>query len=94
MTNYVLSDFKWGPPNFGTPSGLIEWSFAQSAGDIAAYERFITDPIQQQLVREAFDVWSEVAPVTFVEVADSADVGIRLGWAPLDGLGGQVGYTG
>ena len=93
MTDYVLSDFKWGAPEFGTPSGLIEWSFAQTAGDIAPYDRFITDPIQQQLVRDAFDVWSQVAPVTFVEVTDAADVDIRLGWAPLDGLGGQVGYT-
>lgn len=93
MVDYVLSDFKWGAAEFGTASGLIEWSFAQTAGDIAPYESFITAPVQQQLVRDAFDVWSQVTAVTFIEVADSADVDIRLGWAPLDGLGDQVGYT-
>lgn len=90
---YVLSDFKWGEPEFGTPSGRLEWSFAQSAGDYARYERFIDDPTAQTLVREAFAVWADVTAVSFVEVSDSNEVGIRLGWGPLDNRGEQVGYT-
>lgn len=94
MADYVLTGFKWGDAEPGTPVGKITWSFAQNPGDFAEFDQYITDPEYQTLVREAFGEWEQVAGIDFVEVADSRSVDIRLGWSAIDGPFGTIGLAG
>ena len=91
---YLLTGFKWGNPTYGEPSGTIEWSFAESPGNFADFDQYITNSVHRDLVRDAFEAWERVAQIDFIEVADSTDVGIRIGWSNIDGPAGVIGLTG
>ena len=93
MTDYVLEDFKWGSGIRGDQGGIVEWSFAQSAGYFFNFDRAFTEESYQKLVREAFDTWEAIADIDFVEVVDDVSVAFRLGWDAIDGPSGVVGTT-
>ena len=78
-------DPKWGSDTLGTSGGTVTWSFYTVAvGDsiINNGDPFLTGEIPDRFkndVRQAFEVWEQVADITFVEVVDSTDANIRLG---------------
>jgi predicted Zn-dependent protease len=76
----------------------ITWSFAAStyAGDSAhPYSSFITDGAEQSVIEQAFQQWQTESGLSFVEVPDSIDSDIRLGWGNLGTGNGtdQIGQT-
>ena len=84
---------KWGQGGYGTAGGQVTWSFASMSGMFVQFDSYITDPTYQALIQQAFDLWASVANINFVQVADSADVDIRLGWDAIDGQSNTVGET-
>lgn len=44
-------------------------------------------------IKEAFGVWSEVAPLNFTEVKDSSNSQIRIGYDYIDGRSGTLAYA-
>lgn len=86
---------KWGNGVAGTTGGQVTWSFASAGGNgFYNFDRMITQPAYQDLVRQAFQVWENVANIDFVEVAaGSAAADIRLGWDQIDGPSGVVGQA-
>ncbi len=94
MASYELTGPKWGDPEYGTTGGQVTWSFATASWSGGySYDYSISDPVYQQLVRDAFAAWEAVANIDFVEVADNARTMIRLGWDAIDGVSGTVGQA-
>jgi hypothetical protein len=89
--NFVLSDSKWGEGETGRSGGIVEWSFAQTPGTGFVFDDVISDTRFQNLIREAFQAWEDVANIDFQEVTDSSDISLRLGWDTIDGPSGTVG---
>ncbi len=56
---------------------------------------------QRQLIREAFDTWAAVSPLTFIETADRDSADMEIGWATgnhgdgdaFDGPGGVLAHA-
>src|SRR3954471_15657492 len=94
MADYVLEGPKWGAAPFGSGGGTIYWSFANPANGHKFYDwdSSITGEFQTEVER-AFADWQSVADIHFVEVADSPDVNIRLGFDAIDGIGNIAGET-
>lgn len=90
---YVLEGPKWGNPTYGTSSGKIYWSFALYNWGGYNFDAVISNPVYQQLVRDAFAAWEAVANVDFVEITDSASSMLRLGWDYIDGPYNIVGQA-
>ena len=44
MTEYVLSDAKWGTGNLGTTGGEVTWSFAEKSWGGFDFESVISAP--------------------------------------------------
>lgn len=91
--DYVLEAAKWGSDGMGTAGGTVSWSFAEYNYD--GRETFdstlsFLPGDYQTMVQQAFNAWSQVANIQFVQVADGADVGIRLGGGSIDGLSGTL----
>ncbi|MBN9562150.1 MAG: Hint domain-containing protein [Alphaproteobacteria bacterium] len=79
-------------------SQTITWSFAAStfAGDSAhPYSSFVTDGAAQSVIEQAFQQWQTESGLSFVEVPDSIDTDIRIGWGNLGTGNGteQIGET-
>lgn len=82
---------KWGAAANGV-GATVTWSFAESnfatlPGQFGGYAAF-DSPVAttyRTSVMAAFDAWETVANIDFVLVADSADVGIRVGDRYIDG---------
>lgn len=91
MADYELSEIKWGSSTPGTTGGQVTWSFASLAGAIYNFDATISEAAFQALIRAAFEAWEDIANIDFVEVADSANSDIRLGWDFIDGMNGTVG---
>ena len=92
MADYVLNDIKWGAPTYGTEGGQVTWSFATIMdSQIFNFDGVISEAAYKALIRAAFDAWEAVSDIDFVEVSDSLNVDIRLGWDAIDGVNGTVG---
>lgn len=89
--SYILEGAKWGNWSYGTPSGVITWSFAQFNWGGYEFDAVITDPAYQQVIRDALALWKSVAQLDFAEVSDSASTMLRFGWDYIDGAYGTVG---
>lgn len=90
--DFAISEFKWGDTPIGSPGGQVHWSFAtRSSYGGYTFEAFIVEAVFQELVRDAFQAWENIANIDFVEVADGASSEIRLGWDSIDGSNGTVG---
>lgn len=63
--------------------------------------RKIAGDREQEIVRQAFDLWAEQSPLTFTEVSDPAEADILIGWAsrdhgdgdPFDGPGDVLAHA-
>lgn len=94
MQSYVLDNSKWGSSILGSAGGQVTWSFAAtSRSDGYQFDRQISEPGFQALLRQAFDSWEAVADIDFVEVADGLSTNIKLGWDAIDGAFGTVGQA-
>ncbi|MGF6425632.1 FG-GAP-like repeat-containing protein [Bradyrhizobium elkanii] len=51
----------------------------------AQFDYILSDSFLQNEVRQAFATWDSVSTIDFVEVADSSNVDIRVGYASIDG---------
>jgi hypothetical protein len=94
MADYVLEGPKWGAASPGAGGGTVYWSFANPANGHKFYDwdSSITGEFQTEVER-AFADWQSVANIQFVEVPDSPDVNIRLGFDAIDGTGNIAGET-
>ncbi len=98
---------KWGPPAFGT-GATVTWSLMGdgiscsldfSGCTNSAFSSFLPAGFESA-VDAAFDAWSAVADITFVEIADSgaaldapgATGDLRLGGHIFDGVGGVIAH--
>ncbi|MFG6562357.1 DUF4214 domain-containing protein [Sulfitobacter sp. 1A15299] len=90
---YKLLGPKWGPAELGEAGGVVYWSFATSQGDIINFSESITGAEQRDVIRQAFQMWEDVADIDFIEVSDDRDVNIRLGYEDIDGPGGTLGLA-
>ncbi|HLA43345.1 MAG TPA: matrixin family metalloprotease, partial [Aggregatilineales bacterium] len=102
---YVLFGTKWGISGFGNPGEVVTYSFMPN-GVSMSYEAAGTNTAIQSLngyqscfldnIRDAFNAWSAIADIEFMEVVDSntpanavgADGDIRIG---AHNMGGQFG---
>lgn len=91
MAQFEFTGAKWGAPTIGTSGGQVTWSFATLAGYFYSFDAAITQVTYQNLVRDAFQAWEDVANIDFVEVADSSTSKIRIGWDGIDGRYSTVG---
>lgn len=102
---------KWGVPGFGNPGGTVTYSFATGAGyaiteaspaftgTVVPLETFMPAGFKAQIVN-AFNAWSAVANIQFVEVVDNgvafdaagATGDIRIGGHNLGGPGGTLAH--
>ena len=88
--------------NHWYPGGTVTWSFADlHLPDDRRQEDFNStltfDETMRSLTRDAFKAWEEVCGVVFVEVDDSTESNIRIGWmnpSDSDGPWGVVGLGG
>jgi hypothetical protein len=106
---YVADGRKWGDPTLGT-GAIISWSFMDTgvscngtyepAGcSITSLADFMPLGFENEITR-AFDAWSSVADLTFVEVADSGEAfgvpgasgDIRIGGHEFDGSSGTLAH--
>jgi hypothetical protein len=84
---------KWGSSTFGTP-GSVTWSFQTINSSQVQLSSFMPSGFEDQ-IRAAFQTWSDVAGITFVEAPTGGR--IRLYGQPLDGPGNtaaQAQYPG
>ncbi|WIJ24013.1 DUF4214 domain-containing protein [Devosia sp. RR2S18] len=91
MSDYEFTGAKWGAPSLGASGGQVTWSFAKLAGAFYSFDAAITQVTYQNLIRDAFQAWEDVANIDFVEVADSSTSKIRLGWDAIDGRYNTIG---
>lgn len=99
---------KWGSPVFGT-GATVTWSLQTTGGCVIAesfpcsvvgLSTFMPAGFKAE-VAAAFDAWSAVADITFMEVADSglatgfpgAMGNIRVGGHTFDGAGGVLAHA-
>ncbi len=109
---YVLGSGKWGAPTPGT-GAVITWSLMGtgtscktectsdgSVGSFTAPSNFMPSGFKTQLER-AFDAWSNVANLTFIEKTDNnedfdtvpSSSDIRIGGHALDGIGSTLAHA-
>ena len=67
MSVYELAGPKWGNSTYGTTGGTVAWSFATMNWGGYSYTAQISNPVYQQLIRDAFAAWTAVAKISFVE---------------------------
>ncbi|NGN44545.1 matrixin family metalloprotease, partial [Mesorhizobium sp. CGMCC 1.15528] len=94
MADYTLSGPKWGSSsNYGTSGGQVTWSFATAnySGQPYQWDSQISTEADKAAIRLAFAKWESVCNIDFVEVSDSSDVDVRLGWDAIDGPSNTVG---
>ena len=86
-SDYRLTGPKWA-------NVTVTWSNATDDFASDWRESTLDVPLSashMRIMRDAFDAWEEVCGIDFVEVADGADVNIRVGAGYLDGPGGTAG---
>ncbi len=91
---YNLTGERWPvDPRLPGQGSTVTWSMAAAnyAADYIQFDGFITNAQFISVIRAAFEAWEKVTNIDFVEVADSSNVDVRLGWGDLGGPGGTIG---
>lgn len=75
----------------------LTYSFAtanyNSSVQPAQFDYILNDNFLQNEIREAFAAWDANSPIDFVEVADSSNADIRIGYAKIDGAFNTLAQT-
>lgn len=87
VPNYVASSGSWS-------SHDLTYKFVNGTADLPGV-------IERDIVRQAFDVWASVTPLTFTEVTGSADAVFLISWevgdhgcgSPFDGPGHVLAHA-
>ncbi len=87
MASFVASGGKW-------PSNNVTYKFISGTADLPG-------DTERDVVRQAFDVWANVTPLTFTEVTGSGDAAILISWvtgdhgdgSPFDGPGHVLAHA-
>lgn len=87
VANYVASSGSWS-------SHDLTYKFVNGTADLPGV-------IERDIVRQAFDVWASVTPLTFTEVTGSADAVFLISWeigdhgcgSPFDGPGHVLAHA-
>jgi peptidoglycan hydrolase-like protein with peptidoglycan-binding domain len=87
VSAYVASTGRWS-------SNILTYKFMNGTGDLPGV-------IERDIVRQAFDVWASVTPLTFTEVTGSADAIFLISWeigdhgdgSPFDGPGHVLAHA-
>lgn len=104
-----ISGTKWGADRLGTNGGVVTYSLI--GGDVAGFfgdsqsrsvdPQGFTNFNVTALFRQAFDAWSDVANIEFVEVKEQGEAArygyasdIRIVFAQIDGPGSTLGRAG
>lgn len=106
----LYSGFKWGDSLQGTPGGEVTWSLM--ADGLSCLGPFEPDPCVTSAlssfmpvgylteIENAFQVWSDVADITFKMIADSgenfrvfSDADIRITGHVFDGPSGELAHA-
>ena len=93
---YNLNGVRWEvDPVVHQAGATVTWSMATAnyAADYIQFDGFITDAQFISVIRAAFDAWEQVTNIDFVEVSDSSNVDIRLGFGDIDGSSGTLGIA-
>jgi len=100
MSTYAYqtyNDLKWGDPTVGT-AATVTWSLMPSGleggndpGIYTTLDDFMPIGWLDE-IEDAFDAWSAVADITFVQTDDSTPGDIRLGGHEFDGANGTLAH--
>ncbi len=93
---YNLNGVRWEvDPVVHQAGATVTWSMATAnyLADYIQFDGFISDAQFLSVIRAAFDAWEQVTNIDFVEVSDSSNVDIRLGYGDIDGSSGTLGVA-
>ena len=93
---YNLNGVRWEvDPIVHQAGATVTWSMATAnyVADYIQFDGFISDAQFTSVIRAAFDAWEQVTNIDFVEVSDSSNVDIRLGYGDIDGSSGTLGVA-
>ncbi len=93
---YNLNGVRWEvDPVVHQAGATVTWSMATAnyLADYIQFDGFISDAQFISVIRAAFDAWEQVTNIDFVEVSDSSNVDIRLGYGDIDGSSGTLGVA-
>lgn len=94
VADFRLTGERWPvSPQNASQGSTVTWSIATAnyAADYIQFDGFISNAQFASVIRAAFEAWEKVTNIDFVEVADSSNVDVRLGWGDLGGPGGTIG---
>jgi hypothetical protein len=91
MAAYEFTGAKWNSTTLGAPGGQVTWSFAALAGNFYSFDAPIAQAVYQNLIRDAFQAWENVANIDFVEVPASAAP--RSIWVGTPSMGPSVQWA-
>ena len=82
--SYNLSDAKWGGGDYGTGGGTVTWSV--DWGDVLRFDGSTYDASDfDAALGAAFDAWSAVADIQFLQVADASESVMDISMSDLGG---------
>ncbi len=104
LASFVTPGGKWGASGtFGTDGGVLTWSFAGAglsgsifSGNSVAFASVMNFNFES-IIRQAFDFWSQVANIEFIQIDDGGsaqgiglDADLRLFAGAIDGFSGTL----
>jgi predicted Zn-dependent protease len=88
---FVLEGERWNPTHTTITWSIATFNFSGQPG--GNFSSWISNSIVLNDIANAFSQWDAASGLSFVEVADAANVDIRLGYGPIDGVGNTIGIT-
>jgi len=93
ISSFTAQGNKWNGGAYGTPGGIVTWSFAAfNLSDRLSYD-FALNDWMRPIVEDALNAWQSVANIQFSEVADSSSANIRFGLNDIDGPSNTLGVA-
>ena len=88
---FVLEVERWHPTHTTITWSIATLNFSGQPG--GSFSSSISNPIVLNDIANAFSQWDAASGLSFIQVADAANVDIRLGYGPIDGVGNTIGRT-
>jgi len=88
ITSNSNKNIKWGSTDaMGTSGGTVNWSYNEGQLNTLFGSSYLTE------LNNAFNAWSNVADITFMNVADASDDGIHIQTSGIDGSFGVLAHA-